>query len=159
MALIFMPQESSHSGTVLIIFLLAGCLSYSNSTMNPILYAFLSENFKKSFKKACHCASEKVESPCKSCMKRRLHYNIIFRRGGSNIVTGVLLKSPNGCKICFILGRKAKGELAVYTRTGGSLVVNAHVSSPFTSFLFKQTFTQYYPITFSLLVDGRKDSL
>jgi hypothetical protein len=63
MALIFMPQESSHSGTVLIIFLLAGCLSYSNSTMNPILYAFLSENFKKSFKKACHCSSEKVKTP------------------------------------------------------------------------------------------------
>jgi len=35
--------------------LLAGCLSYSNSAMNPILYAFLSENFKKSFLKACTC--------------------------------------------------------------------------------------------------------
>ena len=28
---------------------------YSNSAMNPVLYAFLSENFKKSFRKACHC--------------------------------------------------------------------------------------------------------
>ena len=36
--------------------LLAGCLSYSNSAMNPVLYAFLSENFKKSFLKACTCA-------------------------------------------------------------------------------------------------------
>ncbi|ODM97955.1 Somatostatin receptor type 4 [Orchesella cincta] len=59
MALIFMPHESNHSGTVLIIFLLAGCLSYSNSAMNPILYAFLSDNFKKSFKKACSCATNK----------------------------------------------------------------------------------------------------
>jgi hypothetical protein len=33
------------------IFLLAGCLGYSNSAVNPILYAFLSDNFKKSFMK------------------------------------------------------------------------------------------------------------
>ncbi|CAL8126372.1 unnamed protein product [Orchesella dallaii] len=59
MALIFMSHESNHSGTVLVIFLLAGCLSYSNSAMNPILYAFLSDNFKKSFKKACSCATNK----------------------------------------------------------------------------------------------------
>ncbi len=39
------------------VFLLAGCLSYSNSAMNPVLYAFLSENFKKSFLKACTCAT------------------------------------------------------------------------------------------------------
>ncbi|XP_053953651.1 somatostatin receptor type 5-like [Anastrepha ludens] len=34
------------------IFLLVGCLGYSNSAINPFLYAFLSENFKKSFRKA-----------------------------------------------------------------------------------------------------------
>lgn len=28
--------------------------------MNPILYAFLSENFKKSFLKACTCAKGQV---------------------------------------------------------------------------------------------------
>ncbi|KAL3269113.1 hypothetical protein HHI36_008195 [Cryptolaemus montrouzieri] len=37
--------------------LLVGCLSYSNSAVNPILYAFLSDNFKKSFLKACTCAA------------------------------------------------------------------------------------------------------
>jgi somatostatin receptor 2 len=41
------------------IFLFAGFLSYSNSAMNPILYAFLSDNFKKSFLKACTCAAGK----------------------------------------------------------------------------------------------------
>ncbi|XP_019890849.1 somatostatin receptor type 5 [Musca domestica] len=41
------------------IFLLASCLVYSNSAMNPILYAFLSDNFKKSFMKACTCAARK----------------------------------------------------------------------------------------------------
>lgn len=39
--------------------LLASCLSYSNSAVNPILYAFLSDNFKKSFLKACTCAANK----------------------------------------------------------------------------------------------------
>ncbi|KAF7279139.1 hypothetical protein GWI33_007553 [Rhynchophorus ferrugineus] len=39
--------------------MLASCLSYSNSAVNPILYAFLSDNFKKSFLKACTCAANK----------------------------------------------------------------------------------------------------
>lgn len=34
-------------------------MSYSNSAVNPILYAFLSDNFKKSFLKACTCAANK----------------------------------------------------------------------------------------------------
>lgn len=34
-------------------------LSYSNSAVNPILYAYLSDNFKKSFLKACTCAATK----------------------------------------------------------------------------------------------------
>jgi len=41
------------------IFILVGCLGYSNSAMNPILYAFLSDNFKKSFMKAFTCAKTK----------------------------------------------------------------------------------------------------
>uniref|UniRef100_A0A1A9YUJ7 G-protein coupled receptors family 1 profile domain-containing protein n=1 Tax=Glossina morsitans morsitans TaxID=37546 RepID=A0A1A9YUJ7_GLOMM len=41
------------------IFLLVSCLGYSNSAMNPVLYAFLSDNFKKSFMKACVCATRK----------------------------------------------------------------------------------------------------
>lgn len=36
-------------------FLFVSCLSYSNSAINPILYAFLSENFKKSFVRAFNC--------------------------------------------------------------------------------------------------------
>lgn len=33
-------------------------LSYANSMFNPVLYAFLSENFRKSFIKAFKCASQ-----------------------------------------------------------------------------------------------------
>ncbi|XP_050522549.1 somatostatin receptor type 5-like [Daktulosphaira vitifoliae] len=58
-ALIFTPPKQCQSNIVITIFLLAGCLSYSNSAMNPILYAFLSDNFKKSFLKACTCAAGK----------------------------------------------------------------------------------------------------
>lgn len=39
--------------------LIANLLSNANSAMNPVLYAFLSDNFKKSFVKACICAANK----------------------------------------------------------------------------------------------------
>lgn len=41
------------------LFLFVCWLSYSNSAINPILYAYLSDNFKKSFLKACTCAATK----------------------------------------------------------------------------------------------------
>lgn len=47
-------RNQSHFGVIL--HLIAGCLAYSNSAVNPVLYAFLSDNFKKSFIKACICA-------------------------------------------------------------------------------------------------------
>ncbi|XP_029038601.1 somatostatin receptor type 2-like [Osmia bicornis bicornis] len=55
-ALIYTPPKQCQSKITITSFLLAGFLSYSNSAMNPILYAFLSDNFKKSFLKACTCA-------------------------------------------------------------------------------------------------------
>ncbi|KAK4876087.1 hypothetical protein RN001_012509 [Aquatica leii] len=58
-AMTFTPINESPSQFVVTIHLLAFCLSYSNSAMNPILYAFLSDNFKKSFLKACTCAAGK----------------------------------------------------------------------------------------------------
>ncbi|XP_076232241.1 somatostatin receptor type 2 [Calliopsis andreniformis] len=58
-ALIYTPPKQCQSKITITSFLLAGFLSYSNSAMNPILYAFLSDNFKKSFLKACTCAAGK----------------------------------------------------------------------------------------------------
>ncbi|KAF7418485.1 hypothetical protein HZH68_001138 [Vespula germanica] len=58
-ALIYTPPKQCQSSISIASFLLAGFLSYSNSAMNPILYAFLSDNFKKSFMKACTCAAGK----------------------------------------------------------------------------------------------------
>ncbi|XP_053211289.1 tachykinin-like peptides receptor 99D [Panonychus citri] len=55
----FQKPNVRHSDLCVCILLLAGCLSYANSAVNPILYAFLSENFKKSFAKAFTCAAGK----------------------------------------------------------------------------------------------------
>lgn len=57
LALINSPPDICKTKLEITIFVLVGCLGYSNSAMNPILYAFLSENFKKSFLKACLCSS------------------------------------------------------------------------------------------------------
>ena len=58
LALIFAePSDKEDEKIVVAVNLLVGCLSYSNSAVNPVLYAFLSENFKKSFMKACTCAN------------------------------------------------------------------------------------------------------
>ncbi|XP_052902004.1 somatostatin receptor type 2-like [Anopheles moucheti] len=56
-ALITSDFETCSTRLDLILFLLVGCLGYINSAINPILYAYLSENFKKSFLKACTCAA------------------------------------------------------------------------------------------------------
>ncbi|XP_071034555.1 somatostatin receptor type 2-like [Parasteatoda tepidariorum] len=52
-----LPPRQGQSQIGFIIILLAGMLAYANSAMNPILYAFLSDNFKKSFAKAFTCAA------------------------------------------------------------------------------------------------------
>ncbi|NP_001127736.1 somatostatin receptor type 2-like [Bombyx mandarina] len=59
MALIYSPPSQCVNHITITVFLVAACFSYSNSAMNPILYAFLSDNFKKSFLKACTCAAGK----------------------------------------------------------------------------------------------------
>lgn len=43
----------------IVCFMLVGCLVYLNSSLNPLLYAFLSDSFKKSFLKACTCTNKK----------------------------------------------------------------------------------------------------
>lgn len=43
----------------IVCFMLVGCLVYLNSSLNPLLYAFLSESFKKSFLKACTCTNRR----------------------------------------------------------------------------------------------------
>ena len=54
------PPGYNQGNTLVIVILLSDCLQYSNSAINPVLYAFLSDNFKKSFRKACHCDKRDV---------------------------------------------------------------------------------------------------
>lgn len=57
--LITSPPDICNTRLQITLFVLVGCLGYSNSAMNPILYAFLSDNFKKSFLKAFTCTAGK----------------------------------------------------------------------------------------------------
>lgn len=41
----------------------AHCLAYSNSSVNPIIYAFLSENFRKAYKQVFKCQIGSGDSP------------------------------------------------------------------------------------------------
>lgn len=59
LSLIIPTEKQCTTKLDLIIFLIVGCLGYINSAINPILYAYLSDNFKKSFLKACTCATTK----------------------------------------------------------------------------------------------------
>lgn len=59
LTLISSPPNVCNTRVQITIFVLVGCLGYSNSAMNPILYAFLSDNFKKSFLKAFTCTAGK----------------------------------------------------------------------------------------------------
>ncbi|XP_068247688.1 somatostatin receptor type 2-like [Palaemon carinicauda] len=80
LALIFSPPREGQSSFMVVLFLISSCLSYINSAINPILYAFLSENFKKSFMKACTCAARKDVNNALAVE------NSVFprRRGGSS---------------------------------------------------------------------------
>ncbi|KAF2366922.1 G protein-coupled receptor rhodopsin-like [Trinorchestia longiramus] len=56
-SLIFSDHGERHTNFKIICFVVATVLTYINSAINPILYAFLSDNFKKSFMKACTCVN------------------------------------------------------------------------------------------------------
>lgn len=100
MALIHSPPESCQSKLEITIFILVGCLGYSNSAMNPILYAFLSDNFKKSFMKAFTCAKTKD-------VNAQLHAeNSFFPR----------------------FGRSRNSELTTSKATTNLIINNAHVT-------------------------------
>lgn len=53
----------------------AHCLAYSNSSVNPIIYAFLSENFRKAYKQVfqCQVASECPTNDARETRWRKFH--------------------------------------------------------------------------------------
>ncbi|KAM9633208.1 galanin receptor type 1 [Trichechus inunguis] len=50
----------------------AHCLAYSNSSVNPIIYAFLSENFRKAYKQVFKCP-RRTQSPLSNTKETKSH--------------------------------------------------------------------------------------
>lgn len=66
MRLVFTGKEESPSYLAVLIFNAISVLSIANSMLNPFLYAFLSDNFRKSFVKAFNCVSVQRDEDRKS---------------------------------------------------------------------------------------------
>lgn len=49
----------------------AHCLAYSNSSVNPVIYAFLSENFRKAYKQVFKCQIGSSDSPLNDIKEMR----------------------------------------------------------------------------------------
>lgn len=56
-------QPDSVSAWEIYLFQCFTVLSYANSCINPILYAFTNDSFKKAFLGACRCVSDPLRSP------------------------------------------------------------------------------------------------
>lgn len=50
----------------------AHCLAYSNSSVNPVIYAFLSENFRKAYKQVFKCKIGTGDSPLNDVKEIRI---------------------------------------------------------------------------------------
>lgn len=120
MILITSAPRKGHSVFKVFIFLFSSCLTYLNSAVNPILYAFLSDNFKKSFMKACSCVVSKDANTTLH------HENSMFpkrRRSGQTS------KSPfTGQDIQFREGTSSASPLSKEVSTGMTLSSRAPTS-------------------------------
>ena len=84
----FFPDTWELTYTFYYMRMFAHVLSYANSSMNPILYAFLSRNFRRYFHRAVHCKFEGRLSPTQS--------SVLFQRTTSYVPNGSTAH-PSGC--------------------------------------------------------------
>ncbi|RZF36362.1 hypothetical protein LSTR_LSTR010403 [Laodelphax striatellus] len=123
MSLIFTEPNKCQSRFVVTVFLLTGILCYSNSAMNPILYAFLSDNFKKSFLKACTCAAGKDVNATlhmeNSVFPRRGHHRASERGGarGGNRSGGIAQGGNNSTAAILSHAHDDRGPLVTSAAT------------------------------------------
>ena len=62
------------SGT-LALQIVSHCLSYANSCVNPLIYAFVSNQFRKDFKSVCQCP--KVSRAIVNVRRRSHNFNVV----------------------------------------------------------------------------------
>ena len=78
------------------------CLAYMNSCVNPILYAFLSENFRRSFRKLL-C--------CKGPVSTKFEYERTHApRGGDKETKEMLLNNLNHTNDCQTKDKNCNSE-------------------------------------------------
>ncbi|XP_034484269.1 somatostatin receptor type 5 [Drosophila innubila] len=114
-------KERCSSKLQVVVFLVCGCLTYSNSAMNPILYAFLSDNFKKSFMKAFTCAARKDVN---AQLQLENSFFPKFGKGrqserliGSNNAAGKNAKNGKNKKKSLVSGRNNNAAMTTTTTT------------------------------------------
>ena len=81
---------------MMLMVMITSCLHYANSAINPILYAFLSDHFKKSFRETCLCMSH--ESQGLSVYRQRDLTFTTRRTRRGRLYTAVLLVTTSSFK-------------------------------------------------------------
>ncbi|XP_063359174.1 somatostatin receptor type 2 [Cydia amplana] len=125
-ALIYSPPTECASRITVTVFLVAACFSYSNSAMNPILYAFLSDNFKKSFLKACTCAAGKD-------VNATLHVeNSVFprKRGGAQARAQARALNETRASLCVPVGGPSRSDASTAVTTRSAVPSEAFALEP-----------------------------
>ncbi|OQR73886.1 allatostatin receptor-like [Tropilaelaps mercedesae] len=86
--------DVSSNMTLLVLQVCAQILAYTNSCMNPILYAFLSENFRKAFRKLILCGAR--EAPLGQLAGHQHSVNNHHPRGSTVVTTANGHKNGGG---------------------------------------------------------------
>uniref|UniRef100_A0AAG5DP74 G-protein coupled receptors family 1 profile domain-containing protein n=1 Tax=Anopheles atroparvus TaxID=41427 RepID=A0AAG5DP74_ANOAO len=124
-ALITSDFETCSTRLDLILFLLVGCLGYINSAINPILYAYLSENFKKSFLKACTCAARAEVNA-----QLKLENSVMPKRSRTRTNSDTTQLTTQGSKVQHRLLVGEATTTATTTTTAASCVSSRNPSPP-----------------------------
>lgn len=95
--LVLQPERMCRSRLEVLMFVAAGCLGYLNSAINPVLYAYLSDNFRKSLLKTFWCLRWCAER------RRRMRSGV----GGSGSVDGPGGGGGGACGVGVMLSKKS----------------------------------------------------
>ena len=99
----FFGKPNDQTMTFIAARIFSTCLAYTNSCVNPVLYAFLSDNFRKSFRKLLACRlrrSDAFEHPMRMHDTRSISgvggggHN--HRRCSTTAVTAAAARTANG---------------------------------------------------------------